>query len=101
MQSGCKGTIRNQPVDCTAKIVLHVGQITILDEQADACLLTASGQNHAVTATACVDLRLYPVGPALDGRQQHFGHADRKSVVEGKGVSERVDLGGRGIIKKK
>src|SRR3546814_16909099 len=26
---------------------------------------------------------------------------DRKSVVEGKGVSERVDLGGRRIIKKK
>src|SRR3546814_20788778 len=28
-------------------------------------------------------------------------HADRKSVVEGKGVSGRVNLGGRGIIEKK
>src|SRR3546814_12561739 len=28
-------------------------------------------------------------------------HEDRKSVVEGKGVSVRVDLGGRRIIKKK
>src|SRR3546814_16711847 len=28
-------------------------------------------------------------------------HADRKSVVEGKSVSERLDLGGRRIIKKK
>src|SRR3546814_11657360 len=27
--------------------------------------------------------------------------ADRKSVVEGKSVSVRVDLGGRGLIKKK
>src|SRR3546814_14023510 len=29
------------------------------------------------------------------------GYEDRKSVVEGKSVSVRVDLGGRGIIKKK
>src|SRR3546814_13768569 len=29
------------------------------------------------------------------------GHVDRKSVVEGKSVSVRVDLGGRRIIKKK
>src|SRR3546814_13152268 len=29
------------------------------------------------------------------------GNRDRKSVVEGKSVSVRVDLGGRGIIKKK
>src|SRR3546814_12225199 len=28
-------------------------------------------------------------------------HEDRKSVVEGKGVSVRVDLGGSGILKKK
>src|SRR3546814_19221189 len=33
-------------------------------------------------------------GPAL-------AEADRKSVVSGKSVSERVDLGGRRIIKKK
>src|SRR3546814_20799580 len=30
-----------------------------------------------------------------------YGRADRKSVVEGKRVSVRVDLGGRRIIKKK
>src|SRR3546814_7697520 len=35
------------------------------------------------------------VRPTLDGE------ADRKSVVEGKSVSVRVDLGGRRIIKKK
>src|SRR3546814_13535988 len=34
------------------------------------------------------------------GRAQR-GDADRKSVVEGKSVSVRVDLGGRRIIKKK
>src|SRR3546814_12762706 len=31
----------------------------------------------------------------------HAGPADRKSVVEGKSVSVRVDLGGRRIVKKK
>src|SRR3546814_16738542 len=35
----------------------------------------------------------------LDGYKQQSG--DRKSVVEGKSVSVRVDLGGRRIIKKK
>src|SRR3546814_2759962 len=53
----------------------------MLDEQAAACLLTSSGQDHAVTATACVDRRLYPVGPALDRRQQHFGHAGHVSKI--------------------
>src|SRR3546814_13210445 len=39
------------------------------------------------------------------GRQgnalRHGAHQDRKSVVEGKSVSVRLDLGGRRIIKKK
>src|SRR3546814_13967743 len=35
----------------------------------------------------------------VDGGEQRIG--DRKSVVEGKSVSVRVDLGGRRIIKKK
>src|SRR3546814_15317202 len=37
----------------------------------------------------------------LDGRGIALGPRDRKSVVEGKSVSVRVDLGGRRIIKKK
>src|SRR3546814_12897240 len=41
-------------------------------------------------------LRLF--GP-LQG--EHVGELDRKSVVSGKSVSVRVDLGGRRIIKKK
>src|SRR3546814_15004857 len=36
-----------------------------------------------------------------DGILTYFAVADRKSVVEGKSVSVRVDLGGRGIVKKK
>src|SRR3546814_14205312 len=35
------------------------------------------------------------------GKGLHVAIGDRKSVVEGKSVSVRVDLGGRGIIKKK
>src|SRR3546814_11854870 len=35
------------------------------------------------------------------GAAYYFAHLDRKSVVQGKSVSVRVDLGGRRIIKKK
>src|SRR3546814_7965924 len=39
-------------------------------------------------------------GPA-GGTGAHFRCGDRKSVVEGKGVSVRVELGGRRVVKKK
>src|SRR3546814_16542454 len=35
------------------------------------------------------------------GRRQGHSEGDRKSVVEGKSVSVRVDLGGRRILQKK
>src|SRR3546814_15907665 len=37
----------------------------------------------------------------LGALEQRIDAIDRKSVVSGKGVSVRVDLGGRGTIKKK
>src|SRR3546814_18377766 len=37
----------------------------------------------------------------LEGPFRRQAHTDRKSVVSGKSVSVRVDLGGRRIIKKK
>src|SRR3546814_20866267 len=40
-------------------------------------------------------------GRAADGAGAGGLKADRKSVVEGKGVSVRVDIGGRRILKKK
>src|SRR3546814_14797647 len=41
-------------------------------------------------------------GNVLDARPEALGdEIDRKSVVQGKSVSVRVDLGGRRIIKKK
>src|SRR3546814_17941759 len=49
--------------------------------------------------------RLQPVvrgqGPAMRCRCKSHGQGDRKSVVSGKSVSVRVDIGGRRIIKKK
>src|SRR3546814_18566696 len=42
-----------------------------------------------------------PVADDVQLRQPGTAQQDRKSVVEGKGVSVRVDLGGRRIIKKK
>src|SRR3546814_19618603 len=44
----------------------------------------------------CPQAARRPAGDSTDGRR-----SDRKSVVEGKRVSVRVDLGGRRIIKKK
>src|SRR3546814_12175550 len=41
------------------------------------------------------------VRPAAAGVDRRLGGSDRKSVVSGKSVSVRVDLGGRRIIKKK
>src|SRR3546814_15543734 len=46
--------------------------------------------------------RLRPRASAFpDPRYRHADYGDRKSVVSGKSVSVRVDLGGRRIIKKK
>src|SRR3546814_14356378 len=42
-----------------------------------------------------------PAGGPRGGRAASGGAADRKSVVSGKSVSVRVDLGGRGISNKK
>src|SRR3546814_11842161 len=39
--------------------------------------------------------------PPITQRFDHAAQPDRKSVVSGKSVSVRVDLGGRRIIKKK
>src|SRR3546814_14022194 len=41
------------------------------------------------------------IQPWCISRQLWWGHRDRKSVVQGKRVSVRVDLGGRRILKKK
>src|SRR3546814_15700990 len=41
------------------------------------------------------------VPPAITGRLTEIAQRDRKSGVSGKGVSVRVDLGGRRIIIKK
>src|SRR3546814_18847136 len=41
------------------------------------------------------------VMPSICRRKRWSGTLDRKSVVSGKSVSVRVDLGGRRIIKKK
>src|SRR3546814_15771116 len=59
-------------------------------------------------ALAVEVLVTHPAGAAGDVEGDHdpvadgdLGDLDRKSVVEGKSVSVRVDLGGRRIIKKK
>src|SRR3546814_18086809 len=57
------------------------------------------GLGELVRGAICVR----EVGTQTDHRRaiRHRREADRKSVVEGKSVSVRVDIGVRGIIKKK
>src|SRR3546814_19030031 len=54
-------------------------------------------------STMIVSRRVNMAAPCWAGRRasRAIDQADRKSVVEGKSVSVRVDLGGRRIIKKK
>src|SRR3546814_11873803 len=53
-------------------------------------------------AAACALIRRDPLNGSLNGGGDTPGQiADRKSVVEGKRCSLRVDLGGRRTIKKK
>src|SRR3546814_17553747 len=61
-----------------------------------------SGDRDAVRQHADLDLvEPRPHHHALHRRQDRQFRIDRKSVLEGKSVSVRVDLGGRRIIKKK
>src|SRR3546814_15367105 len=57
------------------------------------------GMERIIVAREAVDQRL--LGPGCKFGALVRGRGDRKSVVWGKSVSVRVDLGGRGIIKKK
>src|SRR3546814_16758646 len=64
----------------------------------------SSESEHAASDLALLDddddLPL-PLPSQLDPRLQRAARLDRKSVVSGKGVAVRVDLGGRRIINKK
>src|SRR3546814_20461747 len=53
---------------------------------------------HSVMASLSRSLAFVP---GIRSSSQTDARSDRKSVVEGKCVSVRVELGGRGIIKKK
>src|SRR3546814_12318793 len=78
------------------------------DQVMAAAAVAAEDQQHLDDLDQCADERDDPDG--LDRQVAHTEQAaqrrlaaahDRKSVVEGKSVSVRVDLGGRRIIKKK
>src|SRR3546814_20174339 len=82
-------------------------EMRISDWSSDVCssdLLGVLGDDRVgmARAVAC-DMVERGLGAVDDRRRQHrreiFG--DRKSVVSGKSVSVRVDLGGRRFIKKK
>src|SRR3546814_11827269 len=68
-----------------------------IQHQADAVARVQLAQQRAVVMADEVNALDAALGRGQGGLQI----ADRKSVVEGKSVSVRVDLGGRRIIKKK
>src|SRR3546814_19184551 len=88
-------------------LVLDPGSKTIGVAVSDSALKVASplvtlkrgkfGEDAAQLAALCRD---YRIGGLVIGLPRNMD-GDRKSVVEGKSVSVRVDLGGRRIIKKK
>src|SRR3546814_12923309 len=55
-------------------------------------------ENGRLTCPARAEPRF---GPGMTRSRTRLSRADRKSVVSGKSVSVRVDLGGRRIIQKK
>src|SRR3546814_12786487 len=59
-------------------------------------LCRTHGQSHAAASAS-----LFAAFADRGGRTARGAPTDRKSVVEGKSVAVRVDLGGRRIIKKK
>src|SRR3546814_15927457 len=75
---------------CSSDLAVEPGQ----HEEGRAVNATAQGQVQLV-----VGMNVFAGLKEQEGRTQH--HRDRKSVVEGKSVSVRVDLGGRRIIKNK
>src|SRR3546814_15752213 len=87
-----------------SKIGTHVGVYKGLQVGAERI---AEGADHDVGAHAlrAVDIAVREAEDAISGvigqRHADLPPRDRKSVEEGKSVSVRVDLGGRGSIKKK
>src|SRR3546814_19044441 len=69
-------------------------EFQITREQADTFALASQQKYAAAKADGFFDGEIKPVTYTA-------GRKDRKSVVQGKSVSVRVDLGGRRIIKKK
>src|SRR3546814_14893673 len=70
---------------------LDVGLVALIDQQYRALLV-----DEGLPQGAGTDVIAHVVTPLL----AQLRVADRKSVVRGKSVSVRVDLGGRRIIKK-
>src|SRR3546814_11932294 len=68
-----------------------------LEELTDAPLLATLGQTHRYHP----QVFLVPPWPEIYATDAQRRHRDRKSGVEGKRLSVRVDLGGRRCIKKK
>src|SRR3546814_16114345 len=72
-----------------------------LDRLDDARGFMAGDRGEGVRIGAVDEMQIRMAKPARDGADTHLVRVDRKSVVQGKSVSVRVDLGGRRIIKKK
>src|SRR3546814_13080235 len=77
--------------------VLHIGGDAVEQPVEAARPMPGTGRGADLRQPAFTPGALAEQGVALEGEAR----GDRKSVVEGKSVSVRVDLGGRSIITKK
>src|SRR3546814_15666938 len=72
--------------------------------QSGHCIINGQIETGDLPAEAPLEMHVQAFGEQPEARRQVVTSPvgiDRKSVVEGKSVSVRVDLGGRRIIKKK
>src|SRR3546814_19603172 len=94
---------------CFENIASGIGGVVVVAYFSALCDLRFTAAHYALISSAASIVGRFVTGTTAGGLIESFGYvqfyllttADRKSVVSGKSVSVRVDLGGRRIIKKK
>src|SRR3546814_14182069 len=72
-----------------------------IPERTRRCVMTSCSDTGACSPSMRIQSNPARASPSVTLKEFSIDQTDRKSVVYGKSVSVRVDLGGRRIIKKK
>src|SRR3546814_12821710 len=87
-----------------ARLLLVARDTTALQAAAEQLRAAGAAEVQTLSADVASDADMQKLAPAIAAMGEaadQVVNRDRKSVVEGKSVSVRVDIGGRRIIKKK